>query len=120
MAEKAWMNASELSREVIQKRHLCCGFYDPAEDVRCAHLYPESCGERLIEVQSSSLKLISALIFLATMIDVLNFTSFTSDKNCYRFSFSSSAFSWPKFTVNRKPRKSLREKPDNELQRPNH
>lgn len=70
MAAKAWAGASDISREIIQKRHECCGFYDVTEDIRCAHLYPETCGERLIEVQSSSLKLISALIFLATMIDI--------------------------------------------------
>lgn len=69
-AEKAWFESSDLVRETIQKKNLCCGFFQKSEDIRCTHLYHDSCGERLVELQSSSLKLVSALIFITTVVDV--------------------------------------------------
>lgn len=71
-AEQAWFTSSDLVREAIQKKNMCCGFYEKSEDIRCTHLYHDSCGERLVELQSSSLKLVSALIFITTVFDVLH------------------------------------------------
>lgn len=69
---KAWFRSSDVARELIQKKNQCCGFYELAEDIRCTHLYHEACGERIIDAQMSSLKFVSALVMITTVVDVFH------------------------------------------------
>ncbi len=72
-AERTWFASSELLRDAIQKKHQCCGFLDTAEDIRCTHIYSEVCGNKIIQTQANVLKLVSALVFITTSVDMFLF-----------------------------------------------